>query len=118
MSRAIPKYRYSKSLGQMKPHYSVVVIGSGYGGSIAASRLARAGQSVCLLERGAEKHPGEYPDDIDKAAKEVQIDLPIGHKGNRTGIFDFRVNDDIHVLLGCGARWHFIDQCERIVEGR
>lgn len=34
---------------------------SGYGGAVAASRLARARQSVCLLERGKERWPGEYP---------------------------------------------------------
>ena len=54
--------RLSLSLDQMQSHYSVVVVGSGYGGAIAASRLARAGQSVCLLERGREFLPGEYPD--------------------------------------------------------
>ena len=32
-------------------HYDAVVVGSGYGASIAASRLARAGQRVCVLER-------------------------------------------------------------------
>lgn len=36
----------------LQSHYPIIVIGSGYGGSIAASRLARAGQRVCLLERG------------------------------------------------------------------
>ena len=35
--------------------YDVVVIGSGYGGGVAASRMARGGQSVCLLELGKEK---------------------------------------------------------------
>ena len=35
--------------------------GSGYGGAIAASRLARAGRSVCLLERGRELRPGDFP---------------------------------------------------------
>ena len=37
---------------QMRPYYNVVVIGSGYGGGIAASRMSRAGKSVALLERG------------------------------------------------------------------
>ena len=102
MNRAEPNIRYSKSLGQMKPHYAVVVIGSGYGGSIAASRLARVGQSVCLLERGAEKQPGEYPDEIDEGLKEIQVDSPLKHVGHKTAMFDFRANDDIHVVLGCG----------------
>lgn len=34
--------------------------GSGYGGAIAASWLARAGRQVYLLERGKELRPGEY----------------------------------------------------------
>ncbi len=37
---------------QMKSQYDVVVIGSGYGGGIAASRMSRAGKRVALLERG------------------------------------------------------------------
>ena len=52
--------RLSSSIDSIQPHYTAVVIGSGYGGGIAASRLARAGQSVCVLERGKEFQPGEY----------------------------------------------------------
>ena len=53
--------RLSSPISAMKEVYQIVVIGSGYGGSIAASRLARAGQEVCLLERGRELRPGDYP---------------------------------------------------------
>ena len=86
----------------MGAHYDVVVVGSGYGGSIAASRLARAGRSVCLLERGRELQPGEYPDNAAEALREFQVDHARGHAGNDTGLFDFRVNDDMSVFLGCG----------------
>lgn len=79
-----------------------MVVGSGYGGSIAASRMARAGQKVCLLERGKEFQPGEYPDEPAEALKEVQTDKPAFRLGSRTGLYDLRLNDDIHVLLGCG----------------
>lgn len=86
----------------MRAHYDVVVVGSGYGGSIAASRLARAGKSVCLLERGRELQPGEYPDNTPEALREFQVDHPRAHAGPDTGLFDFRVNDDMNVLVGCG----------------
>ena len=33
-------------------HHSTIVIGSGFGGAVAASTLTEAGESVLLLERG------------------------------------------------------------------
>ncbi|MCX6181861.1 MAG: alpha/beta fold hydrolase [Bacteroidetes bacterium] len=94
--------RISTPITFIKDSYDVVVVGSGYGGSIAASRLARAGQKVCLLERGEEKLPGEYPDTLLKSQREFQINTPARRIGPETGLFDMNVFDDIQVLVGCG----------------
>ncbi|HSE81310.1 MAG TPA: GMC family oxidoreductase [Gaiellaceae bacterium] len=42
-------------------HFDAVVVGSGFGGSVLAYRLARAGKSVCVLERGRAYPPGSFP---------------------------------------------------------
>jgi cholesterol oxidase len=41
--------------------FDVVVIGSGFGGSVVAQRLAREGRSVLVLERGQPFAPGSFP---------------------------------------------------------
>jgi cholesterol oxidase len=42
-------------------HYSAVIVGSGFGGSVMAYRLAEAGLKVCLLERGRAYPPNSFP---------------------------------------------------------
>lgn len=94
--------RLSSPIEEIKAHYTVVVVGSGYGGAITASRLARAGQSVCVLERGKEFQSGDFPDSEARALGEVQADLPSLHLGSPLGMYDLRVNDDVNVVVGCG----------------
>jgi len=42
-------------------HFDAIVVGSGFGGSVTAFRLAEAGLSVCVLERGKAYPPGSFP---------------------------------------------------------
>jgi cholesterol oxidase len=42
-------------------HFDVVIVGSGFGGSVMAYRLAEAGLRVCLLERGKPYPPHSFP---------------------------------------------------------
>lgn len=44
------------TLGNLK-HKKIIIIGSGFGGSIAAKRLTQAGHEVTILERGKEWKP-------------------------------------------------------------
>jgi len=94
--------RLSSAVDQLDDHYEVVVVGSGYGGGIAASRLARAGRHVCLLEQGRELVPGESPRTALDAAREMQFDLPSQHLGRRTGLYHFRIGPGISAFDGCG----------------
>ena len=81
----------SSPLSELKTHYDVVIVGSGYGGSISADRLARARKadgskvSVCLLERGKEIPVGRFPSNLREATEELQIDSGLGHIGGKTG---------------------------------
>ncbi|KAF9434808.1 hypothetical protein BGZ76_007377 [Entomortierella beljakovae] len=94
--------RIGLPLTKLKSHYDVVVVGSGYGASIAASRLARAGKRVCILERGEERWPGEYPEDTLKAASEIQFNGEHGHEGKRTGLYEVHKNKDQWAFVACG----------------
>jgi cholesterol oxidase len=100
----------SSPLGELKPRYDVVVVGSGYGGGVAARRMAerrdcRTGQralSVCVLERGLEWRAGDFPSSLSTAVRELQTHTSRFHVGSRTGLFDLRLDDDMTVLVGCG----------------
>ncbi|HUW73651.1 MAG TPA: GMC oxidoreductase [Methyloceanibacter sp.] len=86
----------------MKPDYDVVVVGSGYGGGVSASRLARSGQRVCVIERGREVPTGDFPGRLPELRRELQLNGGKMRSGSRTGLYDFRIGSDIHVLVGCG----------------
>ncbi len=92
----------SQPRDRLKLKYAVLVVGSGYGGGVAASRLVRAGQRVCVIERGREIPIGGFPDRATELARDFQTTTSSRHIGCHTALFDYRVNREIDILLGCG----------------
>lgn len=93
---------FSKPTDHLRSKYAVLVVGSGYGGGVAASRMARAGQRVCVIERGREIPIGGFPDRVSELVRDFQTTTPSRHLGSRTALFDYRVNPEIDILMGCG----------------
>ncbi len=94
--------RLARPLDRLRPHYDVVVVGSGYGGGVAASRLARAGKRVAVLERGREIVTGEFPARFPDLRNDMQLTGRRLRLGSPTGLYDVRFGEDMHVLVGCG----------------
>ncbi|MFB0828506.1 alpha/beta fold hydrolase [Brevibacillus laterosporus] len=64
--------------------------------------MARSGLKVCLLERGKEFCPGEFPNTEFEAVRELSIQLPEFTIGSSNGLYTFHVDEDINVLTGSG----------------
>lgn len=94
--------RLGRSAAGIRQEYDAVVVGSGYGGGVAASRLARMGFKVAVIERGREYLPGEFPTNLADAQSETQVSGAGKRIGSRTALFDMRLGRDVHVLVGCG----------------
>ncbi|OJD33687.1 glucose-methanol-choline oxidoreductase [Diplodia corticola] len=112
ISASKPKHpRLSRSVHLMRSEYDVVVIGSGYGGGVAASRMARAGKSVAVLEMGKEKWPGEYPSTLMEVLPEFHISGSTGRAtascksvaaGSSTGMYNLVLGHGQNAFVGKG----------------
>jgi cholesterol oxidase len=83
----------------LKARYDVVVIGSGFGGSITACRLAQAGRRVCVLERGRRWSNVDFPRSPSQIASNAFWDPAGGH----FGLLEYLVFPRMHVIQGSGV---------------
>jgi cholesterol oxidase len=63
--------------------FDAVIVGSGFGGSVMAQRLAEGGQRVCVLERGKAYPPGSFP----RSPSEMRLNFWDPSEGYH-GLFD------------------------------
>jgi cholesterol oxidase len=77
--------------------FDAVVVGSGFGGSVTAYRLAEAGLDVCLLERGRPYPPGSFADSPHEMARNFW-DPSEGHYG----LYDLWSFRGIEALVSSG----------------
>jgi len=92
-------------------HFDVLIIGSGYGGSIAASELSGTKDpvsnmplNICVLERGKQYLPGMFPSKMAELPGHIRYSgkSDVKPHGARIGLFDIRMGDDVVTLLASG----------------
>jgi cholesterol oxidase len=80
------------------PDFDAVVVGSGFGGAVAACRLAEAAQRVLVLERGRRWDETSYPS-VTNQDWVFDVDEP----ERENGWLDLRWFDDMAVAQGAGV---------------
>lgn len=91
-----------KPYDELDEDYDVVIVGSGYGGGVAASRLARMGLRVCVLEKGRQWRPGEFSNSFKGLWDRFRIMSRFVNFGPQNALFNLRTGKQMHVLFGCG----------------
>lgn len=112
LSETLPEFLARKGHDD---EYDVVIVGSGYGGSVAAHALAAVGMTdrpelrVLLLERGCEFKPGRFPgpdrfpSGFGDLPRETRITRQeTGEVSGHEGLFDIRLGPDVVTMVGNG----------------
>ncbi|OUS27030.1 hypothetical protein A9Q99_17660 [Gammaproteobacteria bacterium 45_16_T64] len=89
--------------------FDIIIVGSGYGGSIAAAELAglqHDGQAlrIAVLERGNEYLSGMFPSRLADLPKHVRFNTSKSThiQGKKDALFDFRIAPSVNALISNG----------------
>jgi cholesterol oxidase len=82
----------------MAQTFDAIVIGSGFGGAVAACRLAEKGLKVLVLERGRRWSPGQYP----RKPGDPWL-FNVRQPEKRNGWLDLRIFKNMIVAQGAGV---------------
>jgi choline dehydrogenase-like flavoprotein len=105
----------SRDYGELRkypsdPPIDVLVVGSGYGGAMAAAELATWRHAdgtrlrICVLERGKEYAPGMFPSSLQELPPHVRVHRRGREKilGRPDALLDVRIGPHVSALLGNG----------------
>ena len=90
----------------LEPAYDVVIVGSGYGGAVAAAELAGCTEDgrplkIGVLERGREYLPGAFPSQLADLPTQLRGSFGGQPRGGE-GLFDIRAGRDLGLLVANG----------------
>lgn len=92
----------NKTIGEALPVYDAIVVGSGYGGGVAASRLARMGLRVAILEQGRHWRPGDFPTTAKARRKTTRLTGRAPKFGDPAGLYYLSVGKGLTVFGASG----------------
>jgi cholesterol oxidase len=92
----------TRTVDEAKPAYDAVVIGSGYGGGVAASRLSRMGLRVAVFEQGRHWRPGDFPTTAKARRKTIRLTGRAPKLGDPTGLYYLSVGRGLTVFGASG----------------
>lgn len=111
ISQGFESLVHQLSVATARPEFDfdVLIVGTGYGGAIAARELSHLKQSqgalrVAALERGQEYLPGTFPAHESELPAHIRFSTADNAtpRGTREGLFDIRVGPDVSAVLANG----------------
>jgi cholesterol oxidase len=121
LASAADDLRAARNARPGQPDFDVLIVGSGYGGSVCAARLAaerRRGVRIALLERGREWVPGTFPTHLTSFNPLARRPTWMGEQLSRNplGLYGFYDRGDVEVVVGSGLGGTSLINCAVALE--